>query len=309
MDIKTAYSILELSAGTSADDVKKKYRELSKKYHPDVNKDIGSEDKIKKINEAYDRIKKGGDDPIDFTALHNPFNRTKSNQYQVTNIAVEAIISFQESVLGSKKEISFKRKTKCKPCNGQGETLVDNGCTNCKGIGQMTSVQGNTIFIQTCTKCYGKIKAIACATCACSGVLNSEATISVTIPGGVVNGNVLRLAGMGNFASQFMSIDQYSEVHLHIKVDNDSELFLEGTSVISKLEISLLEAIRGCTKTVLTVLGNKEIIINPLSKNYDKVIIPNMGVNRIGDQKVILDVKYPENITKVIDVLLQSEGE
>ena len=307
MDIKTAYSILELSVGTSAGDVKKKYRELSKKYHPDVNKDIGSEDKIKKINEAYDRIQKGGADPVDFSALHNPFNRTKSSQYQVTNIAVDTHISFQESVLGSKKEVSFKRKTKCKPCNGQGETLVDNGCTSCKGKGQITSVQGNMIFVQTCNKCYGKIKTIACTTCASSGILDSDVTIIVTIPGGVVNGNVLRLAGMGNFASQFMSIDQYSEVHLHIKVDNDSELSLEGTSVISKLEISLLEAIMGCTKTVLTVFGNKKIIINPLSRNYDKVIIPNMGVNGIGDQKVILDVKYPKNTTKVIDVLLQSE--
>ena len=46
MDIKTAYSILELSVGTSAGDVKKKYRELSKKYHPDVNKDIGSEEQL-----------------------------------------------------------------------------------------------------------------------------------------------------------------------------------------------------------------------------------------------------------------------
>ena len=163
------------------------------------------------------------------------------------------------------------------------------------------------IFVQTCNKCYGKIKTIACTTCASSGILDSDVTIIVTIPGGVVNGNVLRLAGMGNFASQFMSIDQYSEVHLHIKVDNDSELSLEGTSVISKLEISLLEAIMGCTKTVLTVFGNKKIIINPLSRNYDKVIIPNMGVNGIGDQKVILDVKYPKNTTKVIDVLLQSE--
>jgi molecular chaperone DnaJ len=316
MNLREAYSTLELSEGTSLSDAKKKYRELSKKYHPDVNKDPGSEDKFKKINEAYNRIQKGEDDPVDFAASHNPFdpfngfnpfNRTKPKQYQVTNIVIDTNISFQESVLGSKKEISFKRKSKCQPCNGQGESIIDNGCTNCKGKGQVTSMQGNMIFVQTCNKCYGKVKTSACTNCGSSGLLDSEVTITVTIPGGVMDGNVLRLAGMGNFAGQFMSADQYSDVHLYVRVSKDSELSLEGTAVISKLEISLLEAIRGCAKTVKTVLGNKEIIIKPLSRNYDQVIIPNMGVNRIGDQKVILDVKYPKNTANIIDALLQSE--
>ena len=117
MNLREAYSTLELSEGTSLSDAKKKYRELSKKYHPDVNKDPGSEDKFKKINEAYNRIQKGEDDPVDFAASHNPFdpfngfnpfNRTKPKQYQVTNIVIDTNISFQESVLDQRKKFLLK---------------------------------------------------------------------------------------------------------------------------------------------------------------------------------------------------------
>ena len=59
MNLKEAYSILEIPQGTPPEDAKKKYRELTKKYHPDINKDAGAEDKFKKINEAYQVVSSG----------------------------------------------------------------------------------------------------------------------------------------------------------------------------------------------------------------------------------------------------------
>lgn len=316
MRLKEAYSILEIPEDTPLNEAKKKYRELSKKYHPDINKDPDADDRFKKINEAYARIQKGEDDEIDFSGSRgnpfdpfsgfNPFGKSRQ-QPQVSNILINTNISFAESVFGVKKELKFKRKTKCGSCNGQGETTADNGCSLCKGLGQITNRQGNMVFVQTCSKCYGKVKTIPCHACKTSGVLDSDITINVTIPGGIVDGNILRLSGMGNFAGQFMSMDQHSDVHLHVKVENDPDFMLDNGSVISKLEISLLEAIRGCNKTVKTVLGTKDINIKPLSKNNDIISIPNMGVNRIGDQKVIINVEYPKDTTTLIDALMQSE--
>jgi molecular chaperone DnaJ len=317
MRLTEAYSILEIHEGTSANDAKKKYRELSKKYHPDVNKDPGAEDKFKKINEAYARIQKGGSDEIEphfgghspFSGFDpfNPFGESNKPR-QVSNVIVDTTISFAESILGTKKEISFTRQNKCNDCNGQGQMPVNNGCDKCNGRGRITMQQGHMIFVQTCNKCMGRVKTKSCEKCDANGFISTDVTISVNIPGGVVNSNILRLAGMGNFAGQFMSMDQFSDAHLIINVTEDPNLKLENNNVILNLSISLLEALRGCKKTVTTVLGNRDINISPMSKNKDEITINRVGVNGIGDQKVILDVEYPKDVSKFIDALVQIEG-
>lgn len=322
MKLKEAYSILEIPENTSANDVKKKYREMSKKYHPDVNKEPGAEDRFKKINEAYARIQKGGSDdmPGFEQGGFNPFSgfnpfagmdpfQTSNKQREVKNITIDTNLSFEESVLGSKKEIKFTRENKCSDCNGQGFATINNGCNMCGGKGKITSQQGPMMFVQTCNKCMGRMQTSACNKCSSTGCVTTDTTISVNIPGGVVNGNILRLAGMGNFAGQFMSMDQFSDVHLIINVTPHELLKLQNNTVIHSLQISLLEALRGCKKTVPTVLGNREINVGPMSKNCDEITIPRVGVNGVGEQKIILDIFYPKDINKVIDTLIQIEGQ
>lgn len=316
MNTKEAYKVLGLSDQSSLDEVKKKYKELSKKYHPDVNKEIGSEEKFKKINEAYDRIKKGDDpqpefnshgfNPFESDFFGNIFNRAHK-RHVPENITLNTNISFNDSVLGTKKNISFNRKIKCQSCNGQGQVKLDNGCDKCQGRGQIAIKRGSMVFIQTCDKCYGKSSLEECSKCSGLGSLDTEASITVTIPGGVSDGNILRIAGMGNFIGQFMGADQSSDVHLHINVELDPDLILDGADVISTIDVSLLEALTGCTKTVKTVLGDKNIYINPASKHNEYVTIPNVGVNKKGSQKVILNVNYPNNLDNIINVL-QKEG-
>lgn len=319
MNTKEAYKILGLSEQSSLDEVKKKYKELSKKYHPDVNKEPGSEDKFKKINEAYDRIKKGDDpqpqfnnsgfNPFEADFISNMFARAAGGKkrYVAENITLSTSISFNESVLGSKKNISFNRKIKCQSCNGQGQVKLNNGCDKCQGRGQIAMKRGSMVFIQTCDKCYGHSSLEDCSVCSGSGSLDTEVSITVTIPGGVSDGNILRLAGMGNFAGQFMGSDQFSDVHLNINVELDPDLILDGADVISTIDLSLLEALTGCNKTVKTVLGDKNIVISPASKHNEFITIPNAGVNKIGSQKVILNVNYPNNLDNIINVL-QKEG-
>jgi molecular chaperone DnaJ len=321
MRLSEAYSILEVPENTSLSDVKKKYRDLSKKYHPDVNKEPGSEDKFKKINEAYARIQKGGSDepafnpmqgfhgfnPFDHFNMHPFANQNVSQTRSVDNIIIETTITFAESVLGVKKDLSFNRENKCADCNGNGKTVISNGCDKCGGKGQISSQQGNMLFVQTCNKCFGRTQSKSCTTCNELGYVNTTTAVSVNIPGGVSDKNILRLSGMGNFAGQFMSMDQFSDVHLVINVIKDENLKLENNIVIYNLNISLLEAIRGCTKSVPTVLGQTSINIKPLSKNNDEFIISRMGINRLGDQKVILNVEYPKDTTKLIDALLQTK--
>jgi molecular chaperone DnaJ len=313
MNLKEAYQTLGLSEQASEEEVKKKYKELTRKYHPDVNKEPDADAKFKKINEAYQTIK-NPQPAQDQNFRDNPFggnpfayNPFKQRRVVAEHIALETTIDFQESVLGSKKNITYNRKVKCGSCDGHGELKLDNGCTKCKGKGQISITRGSMVFIQTCDKCYGRTSLENCKTCSGEGSLDAEVNITVTIPGGVMDGNILRLANIGHFIGQFMGLEQHSDVHLHINVKNNSNLHLEGTDVISSVDISLLEALQGCQKNVATVLGDKQITIKPLSKHNDYVLIPKVGVNKLGNQKVFLHIHYPQNINKLIDAL-QSEG-
>ena len=295
-----AYSTLELPLDSSLDDVKKQYKLLAKKWHPDINKEPGAEEKFKKINEAHDAIKSNS-----FDDLHQgPFYRS---QKVYENILVNTTISFKESVIGCKKDILFNRTIKCNNCNGAGNIPINNGCTNCGGKGRRTIQHGMTIMIQTCEKCMGISPHKNCEKCNSEGTLNVEASVNVTIPGGILNGNILRLSGMGHYCSSSgpfsMFGESYTDVHLVIKVENNSELSIKDNNVISHLKISLLEALKGCEKTVNTIDGQTNIKINSLSKNNDIVIIPKKGVNYNGNHNVILSVEYPQDVDNLINYL------
>lgn len=313
MNFKEACSILEIPLGTSPEELKKKYRELTKKYHPDINKEAGAEDKFKKINEAYQVVSTGKstdrENVIHRQSGFNPFNpfdhfnRQQSHQRIVSHIELHTTISFKDSVLGCQHELKFNRQTKCGDCDGQGEKILHNGCLKCNGMGTITGQRGNIIFQQTCDQCRGNHQTEPCTKCSMTGILDVESSVSVNIPGGIANNSILRLGGMGNYAGNMLGMDQYTDAHLHLHVTPDTDLSLQGTDVVSNLEISLLEALRGTTKNVKTILGESTIDIKPMSRNKDEVIISRMGVGRVGNQRVILDVKYPDDVNKLIGVL------
>lgn len=291
MQRKEAYKILELPESASPEEAKKKYRELTKKFHPDVNKESDAEEKFKKINEAYECIKSGKSDSP------SPWGK----YIHIEHINLNTTISFKESVLGTKKEISFKRKIKCQNCHGEGVYQANNGCQKCNGKGQISSKQGNFMFSRTCEKCMGKVATIPCSTCSSQGFLESLTNLDVSIPGGVSSGNILRLAGMGHYIASFLGMEQYTDTHLHITVSPDPNLKIEQMDVISTLQISLLEALKGCKKTTHTIQGEQEITINPLSRHKDEIALPNLGVNGVGFHRIILDVKYPDNLLSLLE--------
>jgi molecular chaperone DnaJ len=303
MNLKEAYSILDLPQAASPDEAKKKYRELTKKFHPDVNKEDGAEDKFKKINEAYQVVSSGkGTDREVFAPSQrswNPFGQ----QREVENIQLTTTISFKDSVFGSKTELKYTRTIKCQTCQGQGQIPQNNGCDKCGGHGLITKRQGNMVMTQTCDKCWGKTKAENCNNCQAKGTLQSESTVGVTIPGGITDGQILRMGHMGNFAGSFGPLEQYSDVYLTIRVTPQPGLSIREMDVVSTLDITLLDALRGCQRIVQTVLGEKEITVKPLSRNKDEVVLPNLGVNKAGNHKVILDIKYPDDIDKLIGAL------
>lgn len=302
MNLKEAYATLELADGAGEDAAKKKFRELSKKLHPD-NKETGDEAKFKKINEAYQRIQKGEDDPVPMHHGGGGFHRQQI--IELENVEVSTTISFKESVLGTRKEIKYQRQAKCQSCGGQGAIKMNNGCKKCGGKGSTVVRQGNMVAVTTCNECYGKSNIEECKSCSGQGLVHTDVSVHVSVPAGILNGTTLRLQGMGNFAGSFMGLaDQYTDAFLHVTVTPEPGLEINGQSVISHLTISLLDALRGCERSVKTIHGQKTAKINPGSRNKEEVIIPHCGVGGTGNQRVILDVQYPKDTDKLIGVLL-----
>ncbi len=305
MNLQQAYAILNIPETSTPEEVKKKYRALAKEYHPDRNKDADAEDKLKKINEAYKVITTGeSTDPVSNLDSHG-FGIRFSRQRMVANIILTATIPFVDSILGCNKELKYSRDTKCRDCNGIGEIALDNGCEKCGGKGKFVHRQGHTTFVQVCPHCGGRSPTAPCKTCSGQGTVKAEASISVKIPGGIVDGNILNLANMGHYMGSFGPLEQYSSVHLQINVIPEPGLSLEENDVVSTLELSLKEALTGCRKIVKTIKGYQDIEIKPSSRNKEEVIIPNLGVGGRGVHRVILDVKYPSDTNKFLELLNQ----
>jgi molecular chaperone DnaJ len=307
MNVKEAYSILEISSDSTPEEAKKQYRKLAKQYHPD-NKETGVEDKFKKINEAYQVVSSGkSTDREEMSAYHSgPFGR--QHPVQAENIPVPITISFTESVTGCHKDIKYKRRNKCKECEGAGQISLNNGCDQCGGKGQVVKRQGPMIFVQTCNKCRGITSKTLCKTCTGAGILDVESSANVTIQGGVINGNILRLNGMGHYVGSIMTMEQHTDVHLYITVIPEPGLSIQGVNVVFTLELTLLEALTGCRKIVKTINGFQDVEVKPQSRNKEEIIIPRLGVNRVGDQRVVLDVKYPQDINNILAALHQSDN-
>lgn len=311
MNLQEAYSILEVPAGTSPEDAKKKYRELTKKYHPDVNKEPGAEAKFKKINEAYNVIQKGEEAPQHY--FNADFSQKRRKRVNPEVVQLHAHITHKDSIFGCKRDFIYDRRTKCDECNGQGIYSIHNGCTECNGQGMRIIRQGNMVIQQTCGKCHGRIPTEECKSCDATGSVKATRTITVTVPGGVVDGNILRLEGMGNFVEVvnnfFNSGDAYTDafVHLHVQAP-EFTCTVKDNNLHTSLDITLLEALRGCTKSVKTLEGIKEIKIPEKTKNGYQVILPNLGVARTGNQIIDINVDYPQDIDSLISHLVSKEN-
>lgn len=344
MNLSEAYKILELSVGASEDEVRKQFRKLAAKYHPDVNKDPQAEEMSKKISEAYNTIKNPppqpsspfskrttySSAPVDFDEINDFFEHfikgagphvyaapPRPNFQRQKPAETAVTLTFAEAVLGCVRSIVLDRVSKCQPCYGKGFTLYTE-CVDCSGKGftiteQSINTEGSEIksikIKETCPKCEGKGKSkVACAECNSTGEKKGKVNLDIKIPAGIKDGQKLRLAGQGNYSRNiYVGKDFSSDAHVNVKVIPEPNMTLAGMDVISSIEISLLEALQGVTKNVKTVKGELPLIIPSASRDKDQVHINGAGVGNIGNHVFVLQIKYPKDISGLIEFLSKHE--
>lgn len=301
--MKTPQEILGVNSSASEAEIKKAYRKLASKYHPD--KESGSEEKFKEITAAYESLLQSKNTPA-ASKIWRSVNFTRVIRHPVLNHSLN--LSITESALGCKKTIDVSRHTKCSECEGQGGFFTVDDCEGCHGSGHRNiGRNGNFTIMTNCHLCEGIGKSFTkCNLCSGQGTSLTQIKFDVSIPGGVNHGQVIRLGGGGHYESSPLG-SGYADAFISIFVIPEKEMTLDGLNVISTLEINLLEALQGVSKNINTVHGETILNVPPLSKNKDQVIKKGFGakhpVHGSGDHVCILDVRYPDNVSDLITFL------
>ena len=295
---KDYYSILgitqderKLSGDEFKKVLKKKYRDLSLKYHPDrqINKTEAekkeAEDKFKEIAEAYSVLsdpdkKKEYDNPMSsfkfsgFDARFmqemmkdfgfNPFsNFGMGNQNSFEgNVAQIVDITLEEAINGGKKSITYTRHKPCTNCNGTGVTKDSKVkiCEHCHGAGQTVNHMGFVQMIQTCPYCggHGKFVENPCHVCNGTKMESFTETLEIDIPKGCVNNVRLSAPGCGNIGPN----GECGDLYILINIKNNGNYQVSDHDIYGSIAVPILDMI----------IGNKVPLKAPDGKNISVTI-------------------------------------
>jgi len=292
------YEVLGLKKGASDDEIKKAYRSLAKKYHPDINKEPGAEEKFKEINEAYDTLsdpdKKarydqfGFDDPTGgfggaggqgfsgfggfggFEDIINSFfggGRRQSNQpTQGQDIEKQMTITFEEAVFGCKKKIRLTVDDECTQCGGTGAASKNDikTCPKCGGHGRVI-IRQQTMFgtrqVETvCPDCNGRGKTVTkkCPECNGRGKVKRTKDVEINIPAGMQTGMTLRMEGYG---APGYNGGPNGDLYISFVCGEHQNFKRDGQNIILTIPLSFTQAALGDTIEVPTIDGNVSLKI------------------------------------------------
>ncbi len=292
---KNYYKVLGIQKGTSDEEVKKAYRDLAKKYHPDINKDKDAENKFKEINEAYEHIiNKKPDEPefMDTSSFFQYINNINPD------IHFQMHLDFMEACLGTEKKISFNQQIECPSCveykksNGQ---LNIKHCSKCRGSGFFQFRQGNFSFGSTCPQCLGRGSAIECDICKGQGSIEIKREINVKIPAGINYGNILRINGHGNYT---YNMNGSGSLFLHVEINNNTNFTRQDDNIFSELNVDYLDCLLGSEIKIKTIHGETDLNIPTCTENGKVLKINNEGINHNGHHYVTIKIQIPKVLDK-----------
>jgi molecular chaperone DnaJ len=294
------YKTLGVDKNATKDDIKKAYRELAKKHHPDKG---GDEEKFKEITTAYDTLiddkkRQQYDNPI-----NNRFTTYHRRKVRGEDVVLRLNISLVDLFNIQKHTFKYKRKIQCNECNGEGgETIT---CNVCNGNGiiieQYETPMGHVHTQATCPYCHGIGKQIKtqCNKCNGKGRIEEDKETTVDIPNWAPDNGGMTIMGLGN-----ESIDGIpGDLIIIISVKPDNEFKREGDDIILLKDVNYLDLILGNKITISTIDGAKiKTTIKPQTQPDTKLRIKNRGFNKEnggrGDMYVQLNLVIDKDINK-----------
>lgn len=335
------YKLLNVNKNASDSDIKKSYRKLAMKYHPDRNPgDKRSEEKFKEISEAYevlsDKNKRHsydqfGHEGVDqynnsnyasdkFTDIfsdifgdvfQNNGNNKQNFSKQGSDLKYDLSLSLEEAVSGTNVKISISTFIKCNFCFGSGskEGTKTSTCKTCNGSGQIRMQQGFFSIQQTCPDCNGQGIIIdnPCEHCEGTGRVNGKKTLSVKIPAGIDNEDRIRLNGEGEAG---ICNGKSGNLYVQITIEKHDVFTRDGSDLYCEVPISFALASLGGNVKVPTLSGYVNLKI-PESTQAGKIFrLRNKGIKMlrsrgVGDLLCRAIIETPINLTEAQKKILK----
>lgn len=347
---KDYYQILGVEKEASKEDIKKAFRKLAHKYHPD--KKGGDEGKFKEASEAYavlsDDRKRAEYDAygrtfngagggqgfggFDFSGFQGAegFNFQDFDlgdifgdffgggggrgQKRGRDISIDVEIDFKDAVFGTKRKVLLTKTSVCSECQGAGAKpgTEKTTCLTCGGDGRVNETR-NSIFgtfstVRTCSACHGEgqIPKEPCVKCHGEGVVDQQEEISVQIPAGIEDGQMIRLSGMGEAVSHGIPGDLYVKVH----VGRHSVFKKQGENILMNLNVKLSDALLGAEYRIDTLDGPLKLKI-PENTNFGdtlrvkgKGVALNVAGTKRGDLLIKIQIDLPKKLSRKAKKLL-----
>jgi molecular chaperone DnaJ len=327
---KDYYKILGVSKDAGQDDIKKAYRKLARKYHPDLNpSNKQAEEKFKEASEAYavlgDDKKRteydrggstfnfedhegsrgfnfGGRGEADFSDIFgNIFGGRFGEEAEHPpgeDLMMRVVLSLEEAFSGSMMDIPLSHAVTCATCRGTGAERLET-CARCKGSGHLQTSKGFMRMAQPCPDCGGTGKKVlaACKNCFGRGATMTTETIKVRIPAGAHEGSVIRLKGKGNSGRGGVAGDLLLEVSLH-----PHKIFRkEGTDIFVQIPVTFGEAALGARIEVPTIDGAAMMKLPSGTQSGQRFKLAGKGYiasrsGHRGDEYVEIKVAVPKDI-------------
>ncbi len=316
MSKRDYYEVLCVEKTASEVEIKKAYRRLAMKHHPDRNPDDAeAEAKFKETKEAYEILSDaqkraaydqfghagveqgagmGGGPGGNFSDIFGDVfgdifgggggggGRRGERVYRGADLQYNLELSLEEAVHGKTVKIRVPTYVKCNKCNGSGakKGSTADTCTTCQGVGQVRMQQGFFSLQQTCPTCHGSGKVIKdpCDACHGEGRIQEHKTLSVKVPAGVDTGDRIRLSNEGE-AGQNGGPAGDLYVHVHVK---PHDIFTrEGSDLYCEVPINIATAALGGTLDVPTLDGRISLKVPAETQSGKMFRLRNKGVRSV----------------------------
>jgi molecular chaperone DnaJ len=332
MEPKDYYQILGIDKNASQDTIRKAFKSLASKFHPDKNpNDPNATSHFKEINEAYSTLsnpdKKQQYDTLGHIPPHHnqdPFSNINDifssffNQQPRRGQDIQIIqeISLKESLTGCKKDINISIPHTCPSCNGSRcqPNTSPSPCIHCKGSGQTLFQQGPFTMSHPCNHCNGQGSSIPhpCSPCNGTGQIPKNKSFSLTFPPGIDSGQKLKINNAG-------LPSPHGPGHLYVitQIAQEPNWQRRGTELLHLLHIPLTTAILGNNNFSTQHIDNSTLTLNipKGSQHGDTITIHKRGAKstnspETGDLQIILNISIPSSLSpKALDLISQLHQE
>lgn len=338
MSKRDYYEVLGVDREAAPEEIKRAYRRLAHKYHPDKNAgDKASEEQFKEATEAYEILNNpekraaydrfgvagegagfGGFGDAGFgSVFENLFEgffggSTRRAASRGADLRYNLEISLEEAILGVEKEITIPRLEPCGACKGSGAKpgTSPTACRSCRGSGQVRYSQGFLTISQTCSACRGEGRVIEhrCRDCRGTGRSRSDRSLTVKIPAGVETGMRLKLQGEGEAGPHW---GDRGDLYVVITVKEHPLFSRQGDDLYCEVPVSFVQAALGAELEIPSFFGMAKLKIPPGTQSGAEFRIRGKGVSSVrghglGDLIVRIVVEVPRRLTTQQRELLEA---